>query len=184
MGKGDEMRICRVHDHMMILRPDGFHCEDCKKLSAEKSVVVAACPHCHETLLMPRPEIEGLPPVCLQWQNAAGLMGQLYVSSKRGSTELISVPPISNGEVLQLFCPYCKEALPMASDPRCPLCGAGVVVIDVKYPYGREGRSKRWVCTCRGCPGHHFGEEGPSIDAQVVSMMARREFDTGGELPG
>lgn len=181
MGKEDEVRVCRVHDGvMMVFRPDGFHCLKCQELAAKENVIVASCPHCYESLLVPRPLIEGLPSVCLQWQNAdefkATIAGLLYVSSRRDSVELISVPPIERGEVLRLSCPRCMKALPLASDPECRICGARVVVIDDRYPHGRDGRSKRWVCSRCGCPGHHFGEEGPSLDAQVVAMMAQRRL--------
>ncbi len=181
MRREDEMRVCRAHDRIMVLRPDGFHCEECKQLATVCGALIVACPRCNETLLVPHPEIDRLPSVGLMWGYADEFMFDgmhpLYVSAVRDSFKLISAPPITEGTVLRLACPYCKEELPLASDPACQLCGSGMVMVSEKYKGGRDDRGVRWICTKRGCPGHHLGEEGLSLDAQTVSMMARREFD-------
>ena len=190
-----EIRVCRVHDCVMTLRPDGFHCEECKKLAADHGMILAACPHCHETLLVPRPEIDGLPSANFLWcyEDEFQFDGvhMIWVSAKRDSFKKISVPPIMEfagklGPALRLSCPYCMKALPLAPrNSECRLCGARVVMIHTKYPKGEDGFGTRWVCSRHGCPGHHFGEEDISVGADIgleghlLSAMARGGFTSG-----
>lgn len=163
--------VCRVHKvvHVGLV----FQCQKCRELAAERDVIIPICPNCGESLLVPEPLIEGLPPVRLQWQNAdefkaMPVPGILHVSSRRGSTELESNPPIRKGEVLRLSCPHCLSALPMApNNPECRLCGKRVVKIVDRYPRGKELPIPRWVCSQRGCPGHHFNEENNSVGADI-----------------
>jgi hypothetical protein len=186
---------CRVHGSVTILRADGFHCEECRKLATYHDVIVAACPHCHESLLVPRPSLmvpglkaEGnFPSVRLMWchedpdlYNGVHLA---YVSAVRDRFEKLFVPPVvvtpgRPGPVLRLSCPHCLKALPTASEaPTCRLCGANVVTVDVKYPRGRDVTGKRWICTRFGCSGDHSGEENDfGLDGHVIAAMANGGF--------
>lgn len=193
MGREDELRVCRVHDDVvMTFRPDGFHCPKCQELAANENVIVAACPHCHELLLVPRPSLmvpglntEGnFPSVRLMWchedpdlYNGVHLA---YVSAVRDRFEKLFVPPVvivpgRPGPVLRLSCPHCLKALPEAEKtPDCRLCGAKVVTVDVRYPRGRDGTGKRWICTRFGCSGDHSGEEHDvGLDGNVMAATAR-----------
>ena len=82
--------------------------------------------------------------------------------------------------MIDLLCPLCGKEFPRAADPECRICGVPVIQLLAKHRGGKDSHGIRWVCTRRGCSGHHLGEEGLSLDAHVVSMMAHRfEFKEG-----
>ena len=188
----EEIRVCRVHDDVVLtFGPDGFHCPKCQEMAANHGVIVAACPHCHESLLVPRPSLmvsglkpdEKLPSVRLFWEDANPDLYDgthlIYVSAKRDIFEKISVPPIrvepgKKGPILRLRCPHCLRSLPPAlENPTCRLCGAEVVVVDVRYPRGKGGFGKRYVCSRFGCSGDHSGEEHDiGLDGHVIAALA------------
>ncbi len=155
-GKREETRVCVLHGGLLELRPDGLHCKECARLGQQGNIIIAACPlpACGIGLVDPVREIDGHPAIKIGWRymNEALRDGDhvLHVSAAWGGRTVRSEPEIREGEVLDLFCPWCGASLPTVA-----YCTCNAKMVGIKSLYVRDGSSGMiQVCSRRGCPEH------------------------------
>jgi hypothetical protein len=124
-----------------------------------RRAVTVVCPNLTCGMVLNNPMVVmGSPPVPaikLGWRYFSPDVGDknphiLHVSSVWGDHTLISDTPIRDGEVLDLFCPFCGQSFPTKA--HCD-CNARMVML-----LTQQGESQ-WsdsvlICARRGCPGH------------------------------
>ena len=104
--------------------------------------IEVSCPRCNHNLMDAAAPIDGLPAIRLT-MSLAGRHGRLRLSSLYGSDHASAEPEVPDGQVADLFCPYCHGPLDGRSE--CPDCQAPMASLLV-----RGGGALR-ICSRRGC---------------------------------
>ncbi|MBN1974877.1 MAG: NAD(P)H-dependent oxidoreductase subunit E [Sedimentisphaerales bacterium] len=103
------------------------------------------CPVCNHTLMDNEHEIDGAASIKLA-ASSSGKKGTIRLSSLYGSSSTDSDGDFPKGNVISIFCPYCREELP--SELICPECGANMAMMTAgKY-------ATFHICSRYGCLGH------------------------------
>ena len=177
-GEMNEERICPVHGRQMEVRASGHYCQHCERMGRHGQVIVPACsnPKCRAILLGIEPLIKGQPSIRIGWRYAKENLRDekphdLYVSPLWG--DHTSFPglgdSVQDGEVLDLFCPFCRQAFPTVAYCECL---AKVARIPTLYMNdGQDGFVE--VCSRRGCPYHRKGRPDERREALVAAAGLR-----------
>lgn len=186
-GGGCMGGVCPVHGKQAEAQADGFHCRHCERMGQHGQIIIAACPHpkCGVTLLGIDPLIKGQPSIKIGWRYTKEELRDnsrhlLFVSPMWG--DHTSFPGagdyVTEGEVLDLFCPFCGQAFPTVS--YCGHCRAKMVLIRTRYMNnGQDGFIE--VCSRRGCPEHRKGR--PDERRAVLTAAAGLQFMCGAPEP-
>lgn len=112
------------------------------------------CPHCDHSLMDKDYLIDSFPSILVNMAHGDHF-GWLRLSTIYGSYNIETGFDVSPGDVVRMYCPYCKKEL--ISDTECPECG--IQMISMGVPAGETA----FICPQRGCKGHliipEIGEE-------------------------
>ena len=103
------------------------------------------CPHCKKSLMDEEHKIDNNPSVSFIIESEKG-RGWLRLSSLYGSYNKESEFPVSEGEIMRMFCPHCDSNLRVTRD--CERCGAPMVATKI------IGGAMIEICSRWGCKKH------------------------------
>lgn len=103
------------------------------------------CPHCNHSLRDSSYLIDSFPSILVN-MTLDDRSGWLRLSTLYGSYNIEIGLEVAHGDVVQMFCPHCNEAL--ISEVKCPDCG--IPMISMSVPNG----GMVYTCPRRGCKGH------------------------------
>lgn len=106
------------------------------------------CPHCDASLMDTGRLINNRESIKLWIHTPIGQKGYLWLSSIYGDYNFISEFPIKEGEIVEFFCPDCKESL-IHKKNECDVCSAPIVSLNCTI----GGRVS--ICSRSGCKNHY-----------------------------
>ena len=116
------------------------------------------CPHCNHSLLDKKHKIDEHPAVKVTIEYK-GKKGDLYLSSLYESYHTDFPFFVPEGEILTLYCPWCKDSL--MSTRICEKCHAKMVVMDI------EDGGTIQICSRNGCKKHFLEFEDLAIELKA-----------------
>ena len=103
------------------------------------------CPHCKHSLLDKTYKIDGHPSARILFE-CKGKKDELYLSSLYESYNSRIPSFVSEGDILMLFCPWCKASL--MSTRTCDKCNAQMALMNL------VNGGKIQICSRKGCKKH------------------------------
>ncbi len=117
--------------------------------------IEVSCPRCNHSFMDKYNLVDGHPSISVT-ATVGQRHGWLRLSSLYGSYVVECAFPLSDDDMIDLFCPHCHTEL--ASSTPCPECGAPMVPMIVK------GGGMVRICSRRGCKGHMLDLIGTSAN--------------------
>lgn len=105
------------------------------------------CPLCGKSLMDSYRLIHNRPTVKLEVA-FGGNRGLINVCSFYGCSDHVSTIPVAEGDVVQLFCPHCRQEL--ISHLACRECGHHMI------PFSLEQGGRMYLCSRWGCNQHYL----------------------------
>lgn len=105
------------------------------------------CPHCDVSLMDDGHLINNKPSIKLLIHTTISQKGFIWLSSIYGDYNFTSEFRITEGEIVEFFCPHCKENLNRKKN-ECEICGAPIVSLSCSI----GGRVS--ICSRSGCKNH------------------------------
>jgi len=106
------------------------------------------CPHCDASFMDEEYLINNKPTIKILIHTPIGQKGFIRLSSIYGDYNFASEFPIKDGEIVEFYCPDCKESL-YRKKISCDICGAPIVSINCLI----GGRVS--ICARSGCKNHY-----------------------------
>lgn len=106
------------------------------------------CPHCDASLMDEGHMINNKPSIRLKIQTNIHQRGFIWLSSIYGDYHYTSEFAIPDSEIVEFFCPHCKENL-KRKKIECDICGAPIISLSCSM----GGRVS--VCSRNGCKNHY-----------------------------
>lgn len=106
------------------------------------------CPHCDASLMDNGHLINNKPSIKLLIHTTISQKGFIWLSSIYGDYNFTSEFKITEGEIVEFFCPYCNENL-YRKKIECDICGAPIVSLSCSI----GGRVS--ICSRSGCKNHY-----------------------------
>ena len=106
------------------------------------------CPHCDASFMEEGHLINNKPSIRLLIHTKIGQKGYIWLSSIYGDYNFTSEFRIEEGEIVEFFCPSCKESLNLKKH-ECDVCAAPIVSLNCTI----GGRVS--ICSRSGCKNHY-----------------------------